>query len=419
MRILAIETSCDETAVSIVECTGDISPASPDNAISFKVVGEALFSQASLHAQYGGVFPTLAKREHAKNLVPLLKTALGQSKAAAGNNVAEKTRDPLSAEEISYITKLCDREPELVRAITEELFPAGATISIPNIDLIAVTQGPGLEPALWVGINFAKVLQKIWGIPAIGSNHMEGHIASALATGAPSVFPAIALLISGGHTEIVLAKKMADYEIVGQTRDDAVGEAYDKVSRILGLGYPGGPEVARLAQEVRDERASSGTTASPDGKPLPRPMISTDDLDFSFSGLKTAVLYRARDIEKTQAADPAQKNDNWKKELAFEFEEAVADVLVKKTVKAIEKYEAQTLVIGGGVIANAYLRSRFEDLSNRVKVKVPVLSLATDNATMIAFAAYISMLTHTEKPLIDGSKAEGNMTWETAKNLDK
>lgn len=398
MRILAIETSCDETAVSIVECSGDLE--SPH----FEVRAESLISQVALHAEFGGVVPNLAKREHAKNLVPLLKDALAQA------GIESISRPPLSEKEIADIHELCIRESELAQNITENLFAAGKEIQIPAIDLIAVTQGPGLEPALWVGINFAKILQKIWAVPAIGVNHMEGHIASALADDSGVAFPAIALLISGGHTEIILASELGKYRIIGQTKDDAVGEAYDKVARILGLSYPGGPEVARLAAEAREEHTTFGASEITARRPLPRPMIATHDLDFSFSGLKTAVLYQVRDIEKI-AAESNSTDGSWKKEMALEFEEAVADVLLKKTIKAIETYDAKTLIIGGGVIANTYLRSRFEGLHDRVTVKIPDKKLTTDNATMIAFAAYISMKTGTERVLEPDSRAQGNLTW--------
>jgi len=404
MKILAIETSCDETAVSIVECTGDL--ASPH----FEVLAESLISQVALHAEFGGVVPNLAKREHAKNLVPLLKEAL----AKAG--LPSKSRQAFSEKEAADIRELCAREPELAENIISEL----DGVAIPAVDLIAVTQGPGLEPALWVGINFAKALKGIWNIPAIGINHMEGHIVSALAHDAKGKggleFPAIALLISGGHTELVLAEQFGKYRIVGQTKDDAVGEAYDKVARILDLPYPGGPEVARLAEIAREENADGGSKKISTRRPLPRPMISTPDFDFSFSGLKTAVLYAVRDIKKMENVDDTaspETTEGWKKEIALEFEEAASDVLLAKTEKAIEKFGAKTLIVGGGVIANAYIRGRLEALGHEgLAVRIPEIRLATDNATMIAFAASIATLAGSAVPLENGSKAQGNLAFE-------
>ena len=277
MKILGIETSCDETALSLIEAAGDIVHT------RIHVLAEAIYSQIEIHKKFGGVFPALAKRAHAKNLIPLIKKI-----APAFVNTNHKAIS-IDEETKIRILKILEREPELGEEFMESLPQLG----IPNIDAIAVTFGPGLEPALWVGINFASALHELWGIPVIPINHMEGHIVAGIVPIKearisstpvfPITFPALALLISGGHTELVLVRAWSDYEIVGQTRDDAVGEAFDKVARLLGLPYPGGPEISKLADEAR----AKNITAS---ERLPRPMLRNAGLDFSFSGLKTAVL---------------------------------------------------------------------------------------------------------------------------------
>ena len=309
------------------------------------------------------------------------------------------------------------------------------SIEIPNIDAIAVTQGPGLEPALWVGINFAKALSLVWNKPLIPVNHMKGHLLSAfisrkkkfstrLPTGRFSIrqlanqfsnnfqcsnfqineikFPAIGLLISGGHTELVLMNPPAggwnSYEKIGQTRDDAVGEAFDKVARMMGLPYPGGPEISKLAQLQRNKISRNSTSRDVKVESLqiklPRPMLNTDDFDFSFSGLKTSVLYLIKKLKK---------DNNWgklpqeiKQQIALEFEEAVTEILLKKTEKAIEKYQVKTLILGGGVVANNYIRESFQSLGNRItklEVLMPDKEFSTDNAVMIGIAGYFEYLT--------------------------
>jgi len=252
------------------------------------------------------------------------------------------------------------------------------------IGAIAVTQGPGLEPCLWTGINFAKTLAEKWKVPVIPTNHMEGHIVASLLkkegenySFAIPEFPSLALLISGGHTEIVLMREFGKYEIVGKTRDDAVGECFDKTARLLGLPYPGGPEISKLAAEARKENLKLETE-------LPRPMLDADNLDFSFSGLKTAVLYATKD--KKLSADDIKK-------FAREIEEAITDVLIGKMEKAIEKYSAESLIAGGGVIANTFIRSALQKLADSydIPLYLPHTSHATDNALMIALAGYFKI----------------------------
>lgn len=392
MRILAIETSCDETAIAILDAEGD------ERAARFRVLGNVLLSQVELHREYGGVYPNLAKREHAKNLVPILEAALEE---------AELLHEDLQAipEDMrALVTELLAREPGLSEAFFEFI----AECEAPAIDAIAVTAGPGLEPALWVGINFAKALALVWNKPIIAVNHMEGHILAGLARESPTepvstassatrfdlvisdvTLPILALLISGGHTELVVMKEWLTYELIGQTRDDAVGEAYDKVARMLSLPYPGGPEISRLAEAVRQEIQTSDVQnfefrhRMSEFK-LPRPMIDSNTCDFSFAGLKTAVLYL---LKKNPNISEKEKTH-----VAHEFENAVAEVLWKKTSLALQKSGAKTLVIGGGVSANTHIRRTFTEKIKsehpQVTLRIPAPALSTDNAIMIALAGF-------------------------------
>lgn len=326
MRILAFETSCDETGLALL--TGHQTADGP----AFRVVASALLSQAALHAEFGGVYPNLAKREHEKNL------------------------------------------PLLYREFANE-----------PCDAVAVTAGPGLEPALWQGVEFAKRVAQERGVPLLPVNHMEGHLISSLAQ--PSgrdtyllsgvALPVLALLISGGHTEFVLMQTWFDYTVVGQTLDDAVGECFDKVARMLGLPYPGGPEISKLAGRHRQSAQPTALLK------LPRPMLQSGTCDMSFSGLKTAALYALRELGDLSTEQKAA--------FAAEFEQAVGDVFVAKTRMALMQTGAQTFVIGGGVAANAYLRERLEQLLTdefpAIELRLPQLSLTGDNAVMIAEAA--------------------------------
>jgi len=419
MRILAIETSCDETAIAVIEATGN--PLKNERVfhdeqgrITFTVLSNLVLSQVKLHAKYGGVFPSLAKREHAKNLIPLFKKALEQSFGVSGSQI--KKQKQIQNPKIKTINKILEREPELLKQFLSYV----PSIGKPPIDAIAVTYGPGLEPALWVGINFAKALQEIWNIPLIPINHMEGHLFSALLKKsekefsispstwfdcAPSTklrinhhellgtrnfqFPMMALLISGGHTELVLTKNWFEYEIVGETKDDAAGEAFDKVARMLGLPYPGGPEIAKFAKQWKSQIARNKSQTYPKSEiRLPRPMLNSGDFNFSFSGLKTAVLYTLKKIPPL--------TDRIKKEIAHEFQEAVADVLTEKTIRASKYYKVKTILVGGGVSANTRLN---EVLTERLGEKMPDTTLyfaprelTGDNALMIAVAGYMHSL---------------------------
>jgi N6-L-threonylcarbamoyladenine synthase len=380
MKILGIETSCDETALSLIDATGEAT--NPE----FKVLETALFSQIELHKEFGGVYPSLAKREHAKNLIPLLEKLLENHT----EKLAEKSE--LSPEQIKTLEEIFSREPELLELFLKYI----PSIKKPTIDMIAVTYGPGLEPALWVGINFARALSYIWQIPVMPTNHMEGHIVSVLKDSQdPIEFPMISLLISGGHTELVLIKNWGEYQIIGQTLDDAVGEAFDKVARLMDLEYPGGPKVSKLAAQART------TELQEDEISLPRPMLNSGDYNFSFSGIKTAVLYLIQKLQKENRFD-----ENMKKAVALDFENAVTEVLFKKTKQAVEEFAACRLIIGGGVIANQHIRDTFSKLN--VEVSVPEFELATDNAVMIAMAGYIKSF-RSDPEIFPEIKAQGNL----------
>lgn len=342
MKILAIETSCDETGIALVEGT------KTENGYAFAVLKSALLSQAQLHAEYGGVYPNLAKREHQKNL------------------------------------------PVLFEQFENE-----------EADAIAVTQGPGLEPALWTGIEFAKKLAQERGLPLLPVNHMEGHLISSLARGGEIrdvALPVLGLLISGGHTEFVLMRDWFSYEIIGRTLDDAVGEAFDKVARMLGLEYPGGPLISKHASAARERGLKSDIT-------LPRPMLQADTCDVSFSGLKTAALYALRGKELSE---------DGKQAFAREFEDAVTDVFIAKTRKALQETGARTFVIGGGVAANKHIRESLQALIEKefddVEFRLPELSITGDNAIMIAEAVLARALSGIDDAKKEEVRAVGNLS---------
>ncbi len=310
MLILGIETSCDETGVALYDTRDGL-------------LAEALHSQVDLHAAYGGVVPELASRDHVRRLIPL--TALTLERAGR---------------------------------------------RIEDVDLIAFTQGPGLAGALLVGASVATGIGLALGRPVVGIHHLEGHLLSPLLAAPRPEFPFIALLVSGGHTQLMRVDAVGRYALLGETQDDAAGEAFDKTASLLGLGYPGGPALASLAEGGDAKRFD-----------FPRPMIASADLDFSFSGLKTAVLTRVRALgvldEKTRA------------DLAASFQRAIVDVLAAKCLRALEGEGLQRLVVAGGVGANALLRDRLVSAADGVGARVhfPPLRLCTDNGAMIAFAA--------------------------------
>ena len=389
MRILAIETSCDETALSIIESDGSTAPT------TFTVLANRVLSQIDMHKEYGGVFPAVAKREHAKAIVPLLQTTLSDAKLLNLQSI------PAIIPE-SFLT-MFPQEPELLEALHTCL-----TWQKPEIDAIAVTSGPGLEPALWVGTNFAKALSILWNLPLYPINHMEGHIYSSvleknsLGFTVPQLsFPALALLISGGHTELVHIEKFGVYTKIGETRDDAIGEAFDKVARLLGLEYPGGPKISKLAAEAR-----KGNLINDHVPALPRPMIHSGDLHFSFSGIKTAVLYLTQKLGNLSEGD--------KKAIAREFEDAVTEVVISKCKKALGDTGVQTLVVGGGVSANTYIREHIQTLCDEqgVKAYIPERHLSTDNALMIGITALLKIQNGVQPSSLDTIKANGRLSLE-------
>lgn len=385
MNILAIETSCDETGIAILHTEGVLD--ADENSRDIAVLANIVLSQAHLHAEFGGVFPNLARREHAEHIAPLIQAAL----ADAGMNADKTTSDTISADLRKKIADIFHKEPKLFEHFMM-LFPR---LEKPPLDAIAVTAGPGLEPALWVGINTAEALGALWDIPVIPVNHMEGHIVASLLsekntdgktprsprtlTLSARHYPAIALLISGGHTELVLMREAGSYELIGQTRDDAVGEAFDKVARILGLGYPGGPLISKLAEEAPADMNPPHT--------LPRPMLHSKDFDFSFAGLKTAVLYMVKNI-------PAEElTRDMKAVIAREFENSASEVLLAKTLSAVKRYGARDIIMGGGVSANKKIRGDFRTAIARdfpdARLFIPSAELSTDNGLMIGVAGLL------------------------------
>ncbi|MBI2640832.1 MAG: tRNA (adenosine(37)-N6)-threonylcarbamoyltransferase complex transferase subunit TsaD [Candidatus Sungbacteria bacterium] len=402
MRILSIETSCDETAIAIAEFSG------PQKSPKIKILSNIVSSQVKLHAKFGGVVPNLAKREHQKNLPLVLLRALKEGRFSISkpqfliSNQIQKSLPGRQAGKVQKIEKILGREAELLKQFKKRIVP----LAPPKLDAIAVTYGPGLAPALWAGVNFARALAYLWGTPLIPVNHMAGHLYSALLQASPRhserseesnrsfglrpqddrgqydivnvSFPALALLVSGGHTELVLMRGHGKFKILGETLDDAAGEAFDKVARILGLGYPGGPALSALAERSNQLLVTSNKIK------LPRPMLNSKDYNFSFSGLKTAVLYLTRDLglQKTKKLRPL---------IAKEFQDAVVEVLVSKTIRAAKEYKAKTILLGGGVAANKLLRERLVDTLKKgmplALCYLPLASLTGDNALMIAVTA--------------------------------
>ena len=318
MIVLGIETSCDETGVALY----DSAIAEPSRAL----LAQRLHTQAAMHEAYGGVVPELASRDHIRRLVPLLEGTLAD---------AGKTRT--------------------------------------DIDAIAVTEGPGLVGALLVGASFAHALGFALKIPVVGIHHLEGHLLSPLMSADPPAFPFVALLVSGGHTQLMQVEGIGDYRMLGETVDDAAGEAFDKTAKLLGLPYPGGPALARLA-EGGDDRAY----------PLPRPMLHSGDLDFSFSGLKTAVATTARKA----GIDARSPDDGAKADLAASFQRAAVDLLVAKSMAALRSVGSRRLVVAGGVGANRLLRAELATAAERrgARVHFPAIEWCTDNGAMIALA---------------------------------
>jgi len=387
MKILSIETSADETAVSVVNVEGNFPDA------TYELLGNSIRTQIEMHREYGGIFPNMAKREHAKALTPLLKLALEEAE------MLEDGSEEITKDTEARLKKLLEREPELFGTLMNFF----RQYEKPEVDMIAVTSGPGLEPALWVGVNFAKALALIWNLPVIPVNHMEGHILASIFDAdrddqlSDIKFPAISLLISGGHTELIEMATWGKYKKIGQTRDDAVGEAFDKVARLLGMPYPGGPEIGKAATEARKKNL-------PAYHPLPTPMLNSGDLDFSFSGLKTAVRYAVADKDLSEEDKQA---------IARDFEDVVTEVLLKKSRAALEQTGAKTLVIGGGVSASSHLRESFNayflKYDSDINVYFPMPGLSTDNSIMIALAGHAKLEgALSPEGAINSIRADGN-----------
>jgi len=401
MIILSIETSCDDTGVAILKY---------DKIGQPKILANLVSSQIKVHAPWGGVVPMLAKREHQRNLIPLLIKALkkispsrpirypepatrfaGVLARQVGDESSEKDSSATPQnDKIKILNKILEREPELLK----KLLPFLKKYRKPDIDYVAVTVGPGLEPALWVGVNFARALSYWYDIPILPINHIEAHICAnwLKPIGAnDKIFPAIALVVSGGHTQLILVKNIGQYKIVGETRDDAAGEAFDKVAKMLNLGYPGGPKISQLAAKFKSQipitnfqtNLKTQITKNKIIIKLPRPMINSGDFDFSFSGLKTAVLYALQKMTPAQIKKQTPA-------IAAEFQQAVIDVLIAKTTAAAKKYNAKTIVLAGGVAANKALRNSLSLITKNLSLNflVPPLNLCADNAAMIGLAAY-------------------------------
>lgn len=315
MLVLGVESSCDETGIALYDSEAGL-------------LSHALYSQVAMHAEYGGVVPELASRDHIRRVVPLLREALG---------LAGKTLD--------------------------------------EVDAVAYTRGPGLAGALLVGCAFAEALAVAIDKPTIPVHHLEGHLLSPLLSSDPPTFPFVALLVSGGHTQLMRVTAVGEYELLGETLDDAAGEAFDKSAKLLGLPYPGGALLSKLAEQ-----------GTPGVYELPRPMLHSGDLSFSFSGLKTAVLTLVR-----EHAD--EMTDEFKANAARAFQEAIVEVLAKKSLKAMKQTGLKQLVVAGGVGANKQLRATLDDEARRKRFRVyyPELEFCTDNGAMIALAGSLRL----------------------------
>lgn len=341
MIILGIETSCDETSSAVIKVDRG----------KIKILSNIVSSQIKIHKKYGGVVPEIAARHHVEDILPVIDQSLKTTK-----------------------------------------------INPKDIDLIAVTAGPGLITSLIVGVETAKTLSYVWQKPLLAVNHMYAHLAGNFLEDIK--FPSLALIVSGGHTELILLKNYHNYKKIGQTIDDAAGEAFDKVAKLLDLGYPGGPAISATAAQIPDSKFKI-----PDLK-FPRPMIGSDNFNFSFSGLKTAVLYKVKKMKKSELKKRTP-------EICYEFQQAVIDVLITKTMEAAKKYQVKTVVLAGGVAANKELRETLQKRvqAQKLEFKVPEFKLCTDNAAMIAIAGYY--LSQKQKISKDNwQKIKADPNWE-------
>lgn len=329
--ILGIETSCDETSAAVVRAISH-----KPSAINFQILSNIVMSQIAIHKKYGGIVPEVAARNHVKNIISALEAAIKQA----------------------------------------QMKPA-------DIDRIAVTYGPGLITSLMVGVETARNIAYVWKKPVSQVDHIKAHVFAACLGNQGVFFPAIALVVSGGHTELLLVNRGWKFRKIGQTVDDAAGEAFDKVAKMLGLGFPGGPAVEQTAKE-----------GNPKAIDFPRPMIRSKDFNFSFAGLKTAVLYTLRG-NKTHTSPSLMRGGKGgskqrSADVCASFQQAVVDVLMAKTIRAAKQYKVKTLIVGGGVAANILLRKIMEEKSQSLGLKfiIPEIKLCTDNAAPVAVAGY-------------------------------
>ncbi len=333
MKILGIESSCDDTSVALLEFHQN----------SSIILSEKTIDQIDIHKKYGGVVPELAGRAHAEKIVPLIESVL------------KKNHKP---------------------------------------DVIAVTAGPGLITGLLVGVEAARTLSYIWNIPLVAVNHIEGHISSVEINNDKIQYPALALIASGGHTELIHILKNNEYVKLGSTKDDAVGECFDKVAKLIGFPYPGGPHISKMADSGDEKKIK-----------FPRPMIKQKNFDFSFSGLKTSALYW---LQKNKVEEKKQKND-----FCASFQQAIIDVLIVKTMKAIKKIKPVSFILAGGVSANKKLKKKFEiNIQNeypKMKIRYPEVKYAMDNAAMIATAGYYKAK---KKEFTDWDKISADPNWK-------
>ncbi|MDO8505811.1 MAG: tRNA (adenosine(37)-N6)-threonylcarbamoyltransferase complex transferase subunit TsaD [bacterium] len=405
MRILGIETSCDETAAAVVEVK--------DNR--FSVLSNVVASQIKIHAKTGGVVPEVAARAHVATIIPVVQKALEHARK---NGETKELKSKISSSVHKSLSSY--------------------------VDYIAVTSGPGLMTSLLVGVEVARTLSALWKKPLIAVNHLAGHV---YANWLPSTlchsegasrrmknpvlksagsfarlrmteveFPALCLIVSGGHTELVLMRRHMDFKIIGSTRDDAAGEAFDKVAKMLGLPYPGGPTISRESEKWKSEIRNSKfeTNLKFQLPKFPRPMITSPDFDFSFSGLKTSVLYYIKNLEKQNRMRPHTILLKRKmQEICYEFQEAAVEVLVAKTIRAAKQYKVKTILLGGGVAANIRLREQLVNAVNcelsSVNCILPAAEYTGDNAAMIAAAGYFMAL---KKDFTPWEKIDVDPNWE-------
>ena len=378
MNILSIETSCDDTGITILEIKNNKFP--PDQ---IKLRANLVSSQIEVHREWGGIVPHLAKREHQKNLIPVLKKSFQEA------NLKTEPFD-FDSQKMKKVEEILEREEKLLADLRQFLQETGR----PDIEFIAVTRGPGLPPALWTGVNLARALSYYWSIPLIGVNHLEGHLVAPWISNKnlpEELFPVIFTLVSGGHTQIIKARNFGDYKLLGETRDDAAGECFDKTARLLGLPYPGGPEISREAARW-DQLSYQEKAVQPEEIKkieFPRPMINSDDYDLSFSGLKTAVLYAHRQ-QKQEIID----HQYYVPKMASEIQKSIIDVIIKKSLKAARETNAQYIFLNGGVAANKLLREEFKEKARQegFQLFVPPFQFCTDNAAMIGLAGFYHYL---------------------------